>query len=141
MVSFSRVTTSYEVRSSPTTRATTRWKLFVPMSSAASTAASDPTTASVTRWSEPAAARTMASADSVLAGGQSTQHPCPERIDLLEGGAVEVRVGGLVAQEHRGADGLVQVSRRQQDLLVRVVGHEIPLLVDHQITELVDRGN
>src|SRR5215203_2916009 len=92
--SFSRVNVSN--RSPPTARATTRWKLFVPMSSAASTGGSPGFTASLPDPGE--------------AGVESIEHTLAEGGDLLEAAAQDVVGRRVVADDERGLDRLVQVA-------------------------------
>src|SRR4051812_3501995 len=97
--SFSLVSVSK--RSPPTGRATTRWKLFVPMSRAASTGPSTCSSGVVT----------MSASDLRRAGLQPVQHTLPEAGDLLETGAQDVVGRSLIADHQGGLDRLVEVAR------------------------------
>src|SRR5215216_5130744 len=111
--SFSRVSVSK--RSAPTARATTRWKLFVPMSSAARTGASPSSEAdglvrgAVTAASVPGA--TVSVSDHRRARVDPIEHTLAEAGDLLEAAAEPVVVRGLVPDDERGLDRLVEITR------------------------------
>ena len=58
--------------------------------------------------------RTLSSRrDAVLAGLHAAEHAGSERVDLLEGAAVDVGVAALVAVHDRGDDRFVEIARRQ----------------------------
>src|SRR5262245_60258108 len=95
-ISFSLVTTSK--RSSPVTRATTRWMLFVPTSMAARVS-----TGSAIRASEPAAR-------------QAGEDALAERADA--GQRLVGRLVGVVGEHQVRLDGLVEVARRDDVVLL-----------------------
>src|SRR5215213_1726233 len=104
-------------RSPPTGRATTRWKLFVPMSSAASTGSSTCSSGVVT----------MSASDLRRAGLQPAQHTLAEAGDLLETSAQDVVGRTLVTDHQCRLDRLVEVARFD----LRRSARRGPVLVGH----------
>src|SRR5829696_829911 len=120
--SFSRVNVSK--RSPPTGRASTRWKLFVPMSRAPSTVPSAMALIScrcasdrVPDWSAGGAGirHVVSVLQELFAGVDPAEDAGAEAGDLLEGAAQHVVGGAVVTGDQCGLDGLVEVAGLDED--------------------------